>query len=116
MSEVTPPKKPRKPRLPKRLNVSVREKWERLLKDVEKNEVPITCLDSLVVNLIDGTSVTIIIKELLDDGNNPEMLEIILRHKLKVLDAYIKDVDFYINVDSVAKEIQPITDKILKDL
>jgi hypothetical protein len=109
------PKKPRQPRS-KRLKVSKKEQWERILKDVEKKEVPIGCLESIQVNLRDGTSVIVDIKQLLADGQDPELVEYMVNSKLKALDHIIDDVDFYISVDSVAKTVQPITDIILRDL
>ena len=109
------PKKPRQPRS-KRLKVSKKEQWERILKDVEKQEVPIGCLESIQVNLRDGTSVLVDIRQLIEEGNDPELVEYMVNSKLKALDHIINDVDFYISVDSVAKVIQPITDSILKDL
>jgi hypothetical protein len=109
------PKKPRQPRS-KRLKVSKKEQWERILKDVEKKEVPIGCLESIQVNLRDGTSVIVDIKQLLADGQDPALVEYMVNSKLKALDHIIDDVDFYISVDSVAKTVQPITDSILRDL
>lgn len=105
----------RRPRS-KKLNISSREKWEKILKDVEKHSIPVTLLESIVVNLIDGTSVPIDIKELLNEGMTPDEIEESLDTKLKVLDFVIRDVDFYVSVDDLAKVIQPITDGFLKDL
>jgi hypothetical protein len=109
------PKKPRQPRS-KRLKVSKKEQWERILKDVEKKEVPIGCLESIQVNLRDGTSVIVDIKQLRAEGQDPALVEYMVNSKLKALDHIIDDVDFYISVDSVAKTVQPITDSILRDL
>lgn len=107
--------KRKRPRL-KRLNVTVREKWTKILRDVDKKEVPVTLLESITVNLIDGTKVNIDIKELLDEGMNPDSLEEMLNQKLDALDHIIKDVDFFVNIDDVANLVQPITDNFLKDL
>lgn len=107
--------KPKKPRL-KRLNVTAREKWEKILKDIEKTEVPVTVLESITVNLIDGTQVSVNIKDLIADGNDPDEVEAMLNEKLTELDHIIKDVDFYVSIDDVAKVVQPITDGFLKDL
>ena len=54
--------KRKRPKL-KRLNITTRDKWNRILSDVEKKEVPISFLQSVTVNLIDGTKVDINIKE-----------------------------------------------------
>ena len=109
-----PRKKPR-PKL-KKINVSVRDQWKSILKEVEKDEIPITMLQSLNVNLIDGTIVNIDIKELLSEGNDPIAIEEMLDLKLKALDHIIVDVDFFVSIDDVVSTVQPITDHILKDL
>lgn len=113
MSEQQPKRK--RPKL-KRLNVTTREKWNRILKNVEKKEVPVTLLDSINVNFIDGTVVSIDIKELLQEGMSPEEIEGMLNEKLRDLDHIIRDVDFFVNIDDVANTVQPITDNFLKNL
>jgi hypothetical protein len=109
------PKKERRPKL-KRINVSAKTQWKHILKDVDKDEIPISLLLGLTVNLIDGTKVNIDIKELLKEGNDPEALEDLLDKKLREMDDYIEDIDFYISLDDVVRTVQPITDRILKDL
>lgn len=106
------PKKPKS----KKLKLSKREEWTKILKDVEKNEVPVTFLKSLTVNLKDGHAVNINITELINEGVDPEVIEQQLNQRLKELDLYIKDIDFFINVDTVSKTVQPFTDELLKDL
>lgn len=109
------PKKPKQPKS-KRLKLSKKEEWTRILKDVEKNEIPVHFLKSITVNLLDGTSVEVNITQLLSEGLDPETIEQQLNEQLVELDDYIQDVDFYINVDSVSRTVQPFTDELLKDL
>lgn len=113
MSEQQPKRK--RPKL-KRLNVTTREKWNKIIKDVEKREVPVSLLESISVNLIDGTIVDINIKELLLEGLTPDEIEQMLNEKLTELDHIIRDVDFYVSIDDVANTVQPITDSFLKNL
>lgn len=110
--------KPQKPKRQKskRLNVSSKKQWESILKEVEKDDVPINLLESLVVNLVDGSEVVIDIKELIAEGANPDALKSHIDERLEALDHIIRDVDFYISVDSVRKTVQPATDNILKNL
>ena len=115
MSKQQEPKKPRKPKS-KRLNLNSKDKWEKLLKEVNKEQVPISVLRYITVNLKDGTSVDVNIAEMIEEGADPEFVERLINEKLEALDDVIDDVDFHISVDSVAKVIQPITDKLLKDL
>ena len=107
--------KRKRPRL-KRLNITSREKWGKILKDVEKQEVPVSLLESITVSLIDGTKVHINIKELISDGMDPDEIEEVLNKKLEELDPIIKEVDFFVSLDDVASMVQPITDSFLKDL
>lgn len=109
------PKKPRRPKS-KRLNLNKKEKWEKLLKEVNKEQVPISVLLYITVNLKDGTSVDVNVAEMLADGEDPEYVERTINERLVALDDIIQDVDFHISVDSVAKVVQPFTDNLLKNL
>jgi hypothetical protein len=109
------PKKPRRPKS-KRLNLNRKEQWERLLKEVKKEQVPINVLLYITVNLKDGTSVDVNVAEMIADGEDPEVIERRINEHLETLDMYIDDVDFHISVDSVAKVVQPFTDNLLKNL
>jgi hypothetical protein len=107
--------KPKKPRL-KSINLSNKRSWRKIIREVEKKEVPIHILEKLIVNLKDGTSVPIDIKELLSTGADPDLVESELNKKLESLEQYILNVDFYIDIDKIKDTIQPETDKILAKL
>lgn len=109
------PKKPRQPKS-KRLNITSKAKWETILKSVEKKEIPITMLESINVNLVDGTVVKINIRDLLEDGADPDDLEYDIKTKLSALDNIINDIDFFISVKAVARVVQTATDELLKNL
>jgi len=115
MAKQEKPQKPKRPRS-KKLNVSSKKQWEAILRDVDKQEVPIHLLECLVVNLNDGTQVTIEIQELLAEGADPDYLQVHIEDRLNALDHIIHDVDFYISVDEVRKAVQPATDSTLKNL
>ena len=108
-------KQPRR-RKSKRLNLSKKAQWEAILKGTTKDEVPIQVLDSISVNLKDGTSVNIYVRDLIKDGDDPAELEIQIQERLNAMDDIINDVDFFISVPELSKAVQPVTDKILKDL
>lgn len=112
------PRKPQKSRQPKlkKVNVSARAQWKQILKDVDKDDIPIDFLLRISVNLIDGTKIDINVKDLIEEGHDPSELEEVLDNKFRSLDPYILDIDFYINLDDVVRTVQPITDQILKNL
>ena len=112
------PKQPKKPQRSRAKKVVLNDKrrWQDIVNDVDKKEVPVDVLQRIVVKLIDGTDLSIDIKQLLEDGNNPDEIEELLNAKFHDLDQYIENVDFFIDIDSVVKAVQPETDKVLKDL
>jgi len=109
------PRKPKKPKS-KKINISDRSKWESILKSVSKDEVPIELLEALTINLSDGSTITVNIKDLIDSGASASDIEEQINSKLDSCNDNIEDLDFFICIDSVAKTVQPFTDRILKDL
>jgi hypothetical protein len=109
---------PKKPRQNKRhkLTISPKDKWKQIIQDVEKLEAPVSVIQCISVNLIDGTIVNIEVADLLKEGMDPEDLEQEINEKLQSLDNIISNVDFFINIDHVAKTVQPVTDQLLKNL
>jgi hypothetical protein len=114
MSEQPKKQSPKNKR--QRLNLTRKQIWERILKDVEKSEVPLHCIDRININLTDGTEIVLDIGQLLAEGNDPEFLEEAINSRLESLDEIIDDVDFMISVEKVAKTVQPFTDELLKNL
>ena len=105
----------RKPKS-RRINVDARDRWKQILKTVSKDEVPFNLLEKVHVNLIYGTKVEVDILQLLAEGQDPDEIKDELNDKLRKMDEIIKDVDFFISIETVAKTVQPITDDILKHL
>jgi hypothetical protein len=115
MSEQPKPKKPQRSRA-KKLNLNKRKSWQDIVKGVDKREVPVGILQSISVQLIDGTNILINVKELIEEGQDPTEIEELLDAKFHDLDQYIENVDFFIDIDKVVDAVQPETDKVLKDL
>lgn len=91
-------------------------KWKQILKQVDKDQIPLNYILNIEVNLIDGTTVNLNIKELLQAGADPVELKAHIDNKLSLIDEMVTDIDFYINIDDVAKTVQTLTDHMLKDL
>lgn len=109
------PKKQRKPRS-KKLNLNSKSKWKNILKDVEKKEIPIHVLEKIVIELIDGTKVDIDVKQIISEGESIELLEQRINKKLEELESYIRNVDFFVDIETVEKTIQLETNRILSKL
>lgn len=91
-------------------------KWKQILKQVDKDQIPLNYILNIQVNLIDGTTVNLDIKALLQAGADPVELKAHIDKKLSLIDEMVADIDFHINIDDVAKTVQTLTDHMLKDL
>lgn len=109
------PVSPKKPKS-KKLNTSNKKRWQEILKGVEKKEVPIHVLDSLAINLHDGTSIIIEVKNLIENGIDPDVIEDQISEHLENLADNVFNVDFFVDVKLVEKTVQPETDKLLSKL
>jgi len=110
------PKKPHVKSKRHKLNISSKDKWKQILREVEKLEAPVSVIQTITVHLVDGTQVDIEVQDLLNEGMAAEDLEYEINEKLDNLNEIIKTVDFHISVEHVAKAIQPATDNLLKNL
>lgn len=112
------PKLPKKPQRnkAKKLVLNERKSWQDIVNGVEKKEVPIEVLQHINVQLLDGTNITINIRELIAEGQDPAEIEALLDEKFNALDQYIKNVDFFVDIDRVVNQIQPETERLLRNL
>jgi hypothetical protein len=92
------------------------KKWEHILEDVEKQKIPVEFIKKLIIKLHGKRQQTINIAKLLDQGLIPEQVEDAVSRKLNEMDAEIIGVEFILNVENVAKVVQPETDKLLGKL
>lgn len=92
------------------------DKWEHILKDVEKSRIPIEFIKKIVIRLEDRRQTTINIKKLLDQGLDPLKIEELVEARLDELDPVIIDLEFVLNIESIAEIVQPETDKLLNGL
>ena len=112
MAKKQQPKQPKS----KRLNLTQKQKWRSIISEVDKKEIPVHVLERLVVHLKDGTEVEVNVKELISEGHDPLQLEQHINSRLDSLDHVIDNVDFFVDVDSLVKTVQPHTDRLLANL
>jgi hypothetical protein len=91
-------------------------KWEHIIAEVTKTEVPLECIKKVVIKLHGKKQKTINLSTLKRQGLDIEEVEIILSRTLSELGDEVRDIDFVVDVTEVAKLVQPETDKLLKDL
>jgi hypothetical protein len=91
-------------------------KWEHIIAEVTKTEVPLECIKKVVIKLHGKKQRTINLATLKRQGLDIEEVEVILSRTLSELGDEVRDIDFVVDVTEVAKIVQPETDKLLKDL
>ena len=92
------------------------QQWEHIIEEVNKTEVPLECIKKVVIRLHDRRQKTINLSTLRRQGLDLEELEVVLTRTLTELGDSVRDIDFVVDVNQVAKLVQPETDKLLKDL
>jgi len=90
--------------------------WEDILEEIDKQEVPVEVLQKVDIVLNDGTVVELSMAELTGQGMSYNDIEQALNERMDKMGNLISNVEFYVDIDKLQAQIQPNTDKILKDL
>ena len=98
------------------LNLDHLDKWEHIIADVNKTDVPLECIKKVVLKLKGGKQKTINVAMLRRNGVALEDIEVIINTTFNDLDQEIRDVDFVVDISTVADLVQPETDKLLGKL
>lgn len=92
------------------------EKWEHIVNDVEKTKIPVEFIKKLVLKLQGRKQRTINIHSLVRQGFDNEEIEEIVSRKLQELDDEMVSLEFVLDIEGIARVVQPETDKMLKNL
>jgi cupin superfamily acireductone dioxygenase involved in methionine salvage len=87
--------------------------WERIVAEVNKTDIPLECIKKVVIKLTSNRQKTINIHTLRKQGLELDEVENMLTRFFNEHDHEIRDVDFVVDVSSVADLVQPQTDKLL---
>ena len=91
-------------------------KWDHIISEVEKTQVPLKCINKMVIRIVGGRQKTINLSRLRKDGLDDDEIEEIMNRNLNILGESVNNIDFILDVNTVAGIIQPATDKLLKSL
>jgi len=92
------------------------DQWEIIIAEANKTDVPLECIKKIVIKLDGNKQRTINLHTLLKQGLNIEDIESLVTRTFGELDSQIRDVDFVVDIKSVAALVQPETDKLLGKL
>ena len=98
------------------LNDDQLRRWENLIAEVNKTEVPLECIKKVLIKLTGNRQRTINLHNLKRQGLGMEEIELVVTRTLNELNDSIRDVDFVIDIVAVAENLQPATDKLLEKL
>jgi hypothetical protein len=90
--------------------------WERIVAEVNKTDVPLECIKKVIIKMHGGRQKTINVHTLIKQGLEMTEIEGMLTRFFADNDSQIRDVDFVVDVTSVANLVQPETDKLLGKL
>lgn len=98
------------------LNDDFLTKWEHILADVSKTDVPLECIKKVVIKFTGGRQQTVNLHTLQKQGLELADIEALLNRTFHERNDEIRDVDFVVDVNAVANMVQPETDQLLKNL
>ena len=99
-----------------KLDSDFNAKWEHIIAEVTKTDVPMECLKKVIIKLTGSRQRTINLSLLRQQGLSSEEIEALLTRTFAEYDSQIRDVDFVVDIVAVAKIIQPETDNLLKNI
>jgi hypothetical protein len=91
-------------------------KWEHIVNDVSKTDVPLECIKKIVIKFKNGRQRTVNLVTLQRQGLDLEEVEAVLNRTFHDEHDNIRDVDFVVDITAVANLVQPETDKLLGKL
>jgi hypothetical protein len=91
-------------------------KWDYIISEVDKTQVPLGCINKMIIKIDGGKQKTINLARLRRDGLDDDEVEEILNRNLSMLGDTVRTIDFVLDVNTVASIVQPATDKLLKKL
>ena len=89
------------------------DQWEHIIDGVNKTDVPLECIKKVVIKLAGNRQKTINLHLMLKQGLALEEIETMMTRYVQEHDHEIRDVDFVVDIKSVASLVQPETDKLL---
>lgn len=91
-------------------------KWEHLITEATKTEIPLECLKKVIIKLHGRQQKTINLSMLRRQGLDPVEIELVVARTLTDLDYRVRDIDFVVDAALVAEIVQPETDRLLEKL
>jgi hypothetical protein len=101
-----------------KLSTDFLDKWKHIINTVDKTDIPTHLIDKVVIRLFGvdeelENKQIINITTLKEQGFHEDEIEEVINETLYELNDFIDSVDFFLDIEAVAQEVQPETDKML---
>lgn len=98
------------------LNNDFLEGWERIVNDVEKDQVPIECVKKVIFRTREKKQKTINLNSLRKQGFDDELINEAVQNFINEHEDRIISMEFILDIEAVAEVVQPHTDELLKGI
>lgn len=92
------------------------QQWSQIVSTVDKTDFPLECLNKMVIRMEGRKQKTINIARLKKQGLTLDEIEAVMTRNLLEYDGDVVDIEFVVDIKSVAEIIQPETDKLLNKI
>lgn len=90
--------------------------WEEIVNQVDKEHIPIQCVKKVIFRTRAKRQQTINLRKLRSQGIDEASIESLVEKFIESNESEIASMEFVLDVDAVALQIQPETDRLLKDM
>lgn len=90
--------------------------WERIVNDIDKHHVPLPCVKKVVFRNKNRSQKTINLRRLRERGQTEEDIDHVIQHYIVDNENDILSMEFVLDIEAVAEQIQPETDKLLRSM
>lgn len=92
------------------------KRWGDIVDEVDKQHIPLNCVRKVVFRSRDKRQKTINLSRLRQQSCQDDMIESLIEQYIKTHEENILSMEFVLDVEAVANQIQPQTDKLLKGM
>lgn len=92
------------------------KRWEEIVDQVDKQHIPITLVKKVVFRMQDKRQKTINLRRMRDQAVDPDVIEQLVDSFIQNNEQHIASMEFILDIEAVAGQVQPETDKLLKEL
>lgn len=92
------------------------KRWESIVRDVDKDHLPIECVKKIIFKIADKRQKTINLNTLRQQNVDEDAINEAIENFIRENEESIRSMELIVDVEAVAEIVQPETDKLLKDL